>query len=268
MTALRTRRRAVGRVALAGLLAAALAGCTDAPVTYQGWVEANLIFVGPDEAGRVENLSVREGDRVEAKAPLFTIDDALQRADANMFEAQLVNAQQAYDRAKTLLQTQTGTQKTFDDAEAALRTARARLATAKTHLDRRVLASPVTGTVQQIYFRSGEMVSAGKPVLAILPPGNLKVRFFVPQATLPRIAYGDTVQVRCDGCAADITAKVSFIARSVEFTPPVIYSLQERDKLVFLIEALPDKPEALRVGQPVDVALGARSSTPATAAAR
>ncbi|NVO13649.1 MAG: efflux RND transporter periplasmic adaptor subunit [Rhodoplanes sp.] len=259
---------AVARLALFALFAATLAACNDSPVTYQGWVEANLIFVGPDEAGRVENLSVREGDRVEAKAPLFTIDDALQRADVNMFEAQLENAQQAFDRAKTLLKTQTGTQKTYDDAEAALRTAKARLATAKTHLDRRVLASPVTGTVQQIYFRSGEMVSAGKPVLAILPPGNLKVRFFVPQETLPRIAYGDTVRVRCDGCAADITAKVSFMARSAEFTPPVIYSLQERDKLVFLIEALPDKPEALRVGQPVDIGLGAPSSAPATAAAR
>lgn len=259
---------AIARFALSALLAATLAACNDAPVTYQGWIEANLIFVGPDEAGRVENLSVREGDKVEAKTPLFTVDDALQRADVNMFEAQLENAQQAYDRAKNLLRTQAGTQKNFDDAEAALRTAKARLVTAKTHLDRRVLVSPVAGTVQQIYFRSGEMVSAGKPVLAILPPGNLKIRFFVPQETLPRIAYGDTVRVRCDGCAADITAKVSFIARSAEFTPPVIYSLQERDKLVFLIEALPDKPEALRVGQPVDVALGAPSSAPATAAAR
>ncbi|MDC7785935.1 efflux RND transporter periplasmic adaptor subunit [Rhodoplanes sp. TEM] len=253
------------RLGAVALLAAALAACDGAPKTYQGWIEANLIFVGPDEAGRVETLSVREGDKVEAKAPLFTVDDALQRAEVNMYEAQLENAQQAYDRAETLLKTKTGTQKAFDEAEAALRTARARLVTAKTHLDRRVLASPVTGTVQQVYFRPGEMVSAGKPVLAILPPGNLKVRFYVPQEMLPRLAYGDTVRVRCDGCAGDITAKVSFIARSAEFTPPVIYSLQERDKLVFLIEAIPDRPEALRVGQPVDVALAA--TPPATTGA-
>ena len=73
--------------------------------------------------------------------------------------------------------------------------------TSQTRLARRRLASPVTGTVQQIYFRPGEMVPAGRPILAILPPGNLKVRFFVPQAVLQRIAYGDAVTVRCDGCA-------------------------------------------------------------------
>jgi HlyD family secretion protein len=250
---------------LVAAVAIALAGCQPTTPTYQGWVEANLIFVGPDEAGRVETLSVREGDRVAASAPLFTVDDALQRAEVNMYEAQLENAQTAYDRARTLLKTQAGTQKTLDEAEAALRTTRARLVTAQTHLARRVLASPVAGTVQQIYFRPGEMVAAGKPVLAILPPGNLKVRFFVPQETLPRLAYGDTVRVSCDGCAADLTARVSFIARTAEFTPPVIYSLQERDKLVFMIEALPDRPEALRVGQPIDVALGARPAA-ATAA--
>ncbi len=99
------------------------------------------------------------------------------------------------------------------------------------------------------------MVSAGRPVLAILPPGNIKVRFYLPRAVLPSIAYGDTIAIRCDGCDKDLTARVSFIAKQSEFTPPVIYSLEERAKLVFLIEALPDKPGALRVGQPVDVSL-------------
>jgi HlyD family secretion protein len=117
------------------------------------------------------------------------------------------------------------------------------------------MASPVTGTVQQVYYRPGEMVPAGRPIVALLPPGNLKVRFYVPEAMLPRLAYGDVVKVNCDGCPPDITARISFIASSAEFTPPVIYSREERSKLVFLVEALPNKPEALRVGQPIDVAL-------------
>jgi HlyD family secretion protein len=244
------------RAVLAIAAALALFACAEAPKTYQGWVEANLIFVAPDETGRVETLSVREGERVEKGAPLFTVDEDLQRADLRMNEALVENAQQAFDRARLLLRSQTGTQRAYDDAEAALRTAQARLNTAQTRLLRRKLVSPVTGAVQQVYFRPGEMAPAGRPVLALLPPGNLKLRFFVPEAVLPQIAYGDRVTVHCDGCAGDITARVSFISRTAEFTPPVIYSLQERSKLVFLIEALPDAPEKLRVGQPIDVALG------------
>ena len=244
------------RIALALLAVLILAGCGDGkdPI-FQGWVEAELIFVGPDESGRVETLSVREGDQVALKAPLFTVDPDLQLADVAMQEAAVKNAQQAYDRAQALLKTQSGTQRTLDEAEAALRTAQARLNSAQTRLTRRKMFSPVAGSVQQIYYRVGELVPAGKPIVAILPPGNLKVRFFVNEATLPKLKIGDTIAVSCDGCQPDITARISFIARSSEFTPPVIYSMEERSKLVFLIEARTDTPERLRVGQPVSVAL-------------
>ena len=248
------------------LLAVALVGCNDTEPKFQGWIEANLIFVGPDEAGRVDTLSVREGDKVDAKAPLFTLDDDLQRADLALNEAALKNAEQAFDRAKKLLTTQAGTQKTYDDAEAALRTAQARLNASQTRLARRKVASPVSGTVPQVYVRPGEMVSAGRPVLSLVPPGNMKVRFFVPEGMLPQIAHGDAVSVHCDGCPGEIKARVSFIAKSAEFTPPVIYSQTERAKLVFLIEALPDNPESLRVGQPVDVTIAPKPANPKEAA--
>ena len=140
-------------------------------------------------------------------------------------------------------------------ARQSLAGAQARREAAETKLNRRKLASPVSGAVQQSYYRPGEMVLAGRPVLSILPPGNIKVRFFIGEAMLPTIALGDAVQVSCDGCREPIGARVSFIARSAEYTPPVIYSLEERNKLVFMIEARPEKPDGLRVGQPVQVAL-------------
>ena len=241
----------------AGLLALVLvlASCNKNYNGYQGWIEANLIFVAPDEVGRVQTLSVSEGDRVKTGDALYTVDDDLQLADLAQVKASLTNAKQTYDRASMLLKTGAGTQKDFEAAEAVLRDAQARLNSSQTRLSRRSIFSPVDGTVQQIYFRPGEMVPAGRPVLSLLPPGNIKVRFYVPESVLPGVAYGDLIRVTCDGCVSDLTARVSFIARQSEFTPPVIYSLEERAKLVFLIEALPEKPGELRVGQPVGVTL-------------
>ncbi|HEX3341179.1 MAG TPA: efflux RND transporter periplasmic adaptor subunit [Pseudolabrys sp.] len=238
-----------------------LAGCdNNNDHVLQGWVEAELIFVSPDEQGRVETLKVREGDHVQKGDVLFTVDDDLQKADVVVRNTAVVNSQQSFDRANELLKAAAGTQKTYDDAEASLRQAKANLEWSQTRLARRNAYSPGEATVEQIYYRPGETVPAGRPVVALLPPANLKLRFFAPQAVLPEIKYGQTVGVSCDGCEKGLTAKVSFIARSAEFTPPVIYSQEERAKLVFLIEARPEHPEKFRVGQPVTVTLPRESS--------
>jgi HlyD family secretion protein len=229
--------------------------------SYQGWAEGVFVFVGPDEAGRVEKLAVREGDTVKPGDLLFTVDSDLQQADLKVAEAALANAKQTFDRAQQLLKTGSGSQKNFDEADAALREAEARLNAARTRLVRRKLLSPVAGAVQQVYYREGEVVPAARAAISVLPPGNVKVRFFVPQAVLPTIKIDDPVSVRCDGCPAEIAAKVTFIAGSAEFTPPVIYSLEERQKLVFLIEARPESATDLRVGQPVSVTFQPRGSS-------
>jgi HlyD family secretion protein len=220
---------------------------------YQGWVEADLIFVSPDEAGRVTRLSVREGDSIENGAPLYGLDDDLQKADLNQQAASLANAKQTFDRAQALIKTGSGTQANFDSAMSALRIAEARMNTAQTRLSRRTANAPVAGTVHQIYFREGEMVQQQRPVLSILPPGNMKVRFFVSETELPKLSIGQDVKVSCDGCATDLTAKVYYIATTAEYTPPVIYSQEERHKLVYLVQARPNKPDLLRVGQPISV---------------
>lgn len=236
----------------------AVAGCgQNNSQSFQGWIEANLLFVGPDENGRIETLKVREGDSVKKGEPLFSLEADLQKADENAALAALQNARAAFARAEQLVKSNSGTQKSYDDAQAALREAEAKLNSAKTRLDRRNILSPADGVVQQVYFREGELVVAGRPIIALLPPGNVKVRFYVAQAMLPRISIGDRVAVHCDGCGPQ-NAKISFIARQAEYTPPVIYSEQERSKLVFLVEALPENPSALRVGQPVNVTVTPR----------
>jgi len=262
MTAPR-RKLQILALALGLTLPSVLAGCDDKrDPGFQGWVEADMIFVSPDESGRVTKLNVREGDEVKAGDPLYSIDDDLQQADLNQNNATLANAKQTYDRASSLSKTGAGTQATLDSAVSGLRVAEAHVNTSQTRLTRRNGFAPVAGSVQQIYFREGEMVQAQRPVLSIMPPGNMKLRFFVPETELPKLAIGDEVRVTCDNCAADLTAKIFFLATQAEYTPPVIYSDQSRAKLVYLIEARPPPEQAARFnpGQPVTVA-------PATATA-
>jgi HlyD family secretion protein len=133
--------------------------------------------------------------------------------------------------------------------------ARAALRETEIGLDKLRIAAPAAGTVEQIYFRAGEVVSAGQPVVALLPPERLKVRFFVPETQLAAARVGRTVSVVCDGCPGDLKARISFVARNAEFTPPVILSREERSRLVFMVEAQPmGAAVRLSAGQPVEVA--------------
>ena len=124
--------------------------------------------------------------------------------------------------------------------------------------------APVDALVSDVFFRPGEYVPAGQPVLALLPPGNLKARFFVPEVELARVAPGQRVSLLCDGCGAPIAARISRIATQAEYTPPVIYSNSQRSRLVFMVEARPEPGEAarLRPGQPLDVRLAAAGKAP------
>ena len=111
--------------------------------------------------------------------------------------------------------------------------------------------------MQDTLYRQGEYVAAGNPVVVLLPPENLRVRFFVPQAVLPQIKTGETVKVNFDGGKQAYTATINYISTQNEFTPPVIYNRENRAKLVYMIEAKFSSADAadLRPGQPVDVKL-------------
>src|ERR1700716_575424 len=173
-----TSSRTTTRIFAALALTVVLAGCKERrDPGFQGWVEADMIFVSPDESGRVTKLSVREGDEVKPGMQIYSVDDDLQRADLNQNNATLANAQQTYDRAASLSKTGAGTQANLDSAVSVLRVAEARVITSQTRLARRSGFAPVSGIIQQIYFREGEMVPAQRPVLSIMPPRKMKGRF-------------------------------------------------------------------------------------------
>jgi HlyD family secretion protein len=133
--------------------------------------------------------------------------------------------------------------------------ARAGLAQAQWQVDQRHVAAPVAALVSDTYARPGETINAGNPVVELLPPQNILVRFFVPETELASLHVGDRLSIGCDSCAPGLTAAVTFIAPQPEYTPPVIYSEANREKLVYLIEAHPpvDQATQLKPGQPVDV---------------
>ena len=140
-------------------------------------------------------------------------------------------------------------------AEAEQRAAENEFASSRWREDQTRGVATRSGTVQDVMYRPGEWVAQGLPVVALLPDGALKVRFFVPQAALARLRIGESVAISCDGCPAGMMARVAFISDRAEYTPPVIYSNESRAKLVFMVEARPDEQAArlLKPGQPVDV---------------
>ncbi|MEO6340456.1 MAG: HlyD family efflux transporter periplasmic adaptor subunit [Caulobacteraceae bacterium] len=130
--------------------------------------------------------------------------------------------------------------------------AQAVVAEANARLNQLAPHAPDAARVEEVFFRQGEWAPANQPVVSLLPDARVKLRFFVPEAALPAYRPGQTVRFTCDGCRPQ-TARINYVSPRAEFTPPVIYSRENRDRLVFLIEAAPERPRELAPGQPVDV---------------
>ncbi len=142
-------------------------------------------------------------------------------------------------------------------ARAAVDEAAQKVAQAEKTLKEAAPVAPADAAVEDTYYRRGEQVAANAPVVSLLAPVDVKIRFFVPESVVPRLPIGKALRISCDGCAGGIAATVSFVADQAEYTPPVIYSVESRQKLVFMIEARPDKFDPrLRPGLPVTINFG------------
>lgn len=135
--------------------------------------------------------------------------------------------------------------------------ARAVLAQADWRVAQKSVSAPQAGLVYDTMYRQGEWVGAGNPVVRMLPPQNVKVRFFVPETVLGGLAVGHAVSLHCDGCAAEVPATISYVSSEAEYTPPLIYSNETRGKLIYMIEARPAPQDAMKLhpGQPLAVRL-------------
>jgi HlyD family secretion protein len=194
-----------------------------------------------DAEAALRRVSTLEAKGFESKAAL---DDA--RANAQSAEAAAKAARKQRD---------VGTLGARADqiraADARVNEAQAGLTGAAARLSDVAPVAPGAARVEDVFFQQGEWAPANQPILSLLPDERIKVRFFVPEAQLSAYRVGATVRFSCDGCPKGLTAKVAYISPRPEFTPPVIYSRESRDRLVYLIEAQPSR--RLNPGQPVDV---------------
>ncbi len=177
-------------------------------------------------------LDQRRSDQLSAKARVTSMEAALAQARAPMGRDREIRAAHAAEEAYT-----------------------AALAMAEWRLAQRRVAAPKGGRIADVLARPGEVLAVGAPVVSLLPPEDIFVRFFVAEADLPSLHRGDRVQIACDNCPRDFDAAISFIAPQAEYTPPVIYSDSSREKLVYMVEARPpaEKASLLNPGQPVTV---------------
>ncbi|WP_009964340.1 HlyD family secretion protein [Verrucomicrobium spinosum] len=141
-------------------------------------------------------------------------------------------------------------------AQSEVKAARDQLAGAEWRLKEKSQTAPAAARVEDTLYEAGEWIPAGTPVVTLLPPANVKIRFYVPETQLARLTKGASVAIHMDG-SAPVQATISFISNQAEYTPPVIYSRETREKLVFLCEARPQAADAPRLhpGQPVEVHL-------------
>lgn len=179
-----------------------------------------------------------------------------QKVDQERADLAAAAAQVAQARARlALARRPSGRAPAIAAARAAVAAAQAARDQAAWSLAQRHVSAPVAAVVSDLDARAGETVNAGATVVQLLPPANIRARFFVPETEIGAIRLGQAVGVRCDGCGASVTARISFIAPQPEYTPPVIYSQQTRASLVFLVEAQPAPGQAMRLkpGDPVQV---------------
>lgn len=202
-------------------------------------------------ARQLARLQLQRQERLYAQGFISKsqLDEA--RATFERDTAQVAKAQAQVRGARQNV----GREAEIEAARAEVAAARHALEQAQWRLNQKLAKAPAAALVNDTFFSQGEWVPAGAPIVSLLPPGNIKVRFFVPEPIVGTLRTGQQVTVTCTGCAAPIAAAISYISPQPEYTPPIIYSKESRAKLVFLVEAKPAPQDAVRLhpGQPVDV---------------
>ena len=204
--------------------------------------QATLVRTAAD-LGRGEDL-LHSGVVTKQSVDLLVADHLSAQAKVEAMQAALVQIRAPLGRDQEI-----------KEQQAAVAAAHAALEMARWKLEQRRVTAPAGGRIADVLARPGETIAAGAPVVSLLPPGNIFVRFFVPETDFSKLHLGDQVTLTCDGWPADLPATISFISPQAEYTPPLIYSESSKSKLVFIVEARPRPAQAaqLNPGEPIEV---------------
>ena len=232
-----------------------ITGCEEKSNTLTGYIEGEYTYVASGVAGTLLELDVQRGQQVEEGALLYTLEHISETAGVDAANANIGNIQALIEfsrieleRQKELYAQKAVPKQTLDQAQ---------LIQSEWYVTQKIMHAPVTGQVIDTYFRIGEKVPLDQPVLSILAPENIKALFYVPEMLLSQIKLGQTIEFNCDSCQHKTTAKISYISPTAEYAPPIIYSKDSREKLIYLIRAdMPkDIAQKFHPGQPIDVYL-------------
>ena len=218
--------------------------------------ELDQLLASREEASAALQIAeityARDQKQIAARAISQATLDA-DKASLNQARAKLAEADAALATGKL----STGRDDAIRAAQSTVAASQAALAAAQWKLDQKSIMAPTDALVFDTLYRSGEYVNAGQAVVSLLPAANIRVRFFVSGTALPEISAGMKVSIHETGSDEAIAAHVTYISPSAEYSPPELYNRDNRDKLLYMIEATPeDNPERIHPGQPVDVTVG------------
>ena len=260
-----------------------LCSCGDKGHQYNGYIDADLTYLSSNFAGRLADLLVRRGQTVHKNQLLFKLEqtseyfgEAISQSNKNSLLSQrneIINQIQYadinYRRILGMKKKDAASQNDLDVAKKdrdvltnqlaaidfQIKSSRVDMADKKWIIERKESLATDTGLVFDTYFTKDEYVQAGQPVLSLITRQNIKVIFFVSEKDLSGIILNGKVKISSDGSATLATGTINYISNIAQYTPPIIYSREDREELVFRIEARIDSPNLNRVhlGQPVSL---------------
>lgn len=218
--------------------------------------EMDTLTAQRDQASAALNIATINYARDEQQLKVKAVSQAALDADKAILDQAKAHLVETEANIATGLET-TGRSDAIRAAEADVDASSAAVASAQWKLDQKTLTAPADAFVFDTLYRVGEYIPAGQPVVSLLPPPNIRARFFVPEPALASLPAGTDVQIRCDNCPDTIPARVTYVSPQAEYSPPELYNRDNRARLLFMLEATPTKtPELLHPGQPVDVIVG------------